>query len=86
MKLDVLHEACLRVPRSLGPIETQRFVQENKDKTIIFDIGAGYAKHEYQVLHNGAGLSMEDIAYFCDGGNLCFGYRVSGNRIIIHTD
>lgn len=26
------------------------------------------------------------IALLCDGGNLCFGYRVEGNTICVYTD
>lgn len=86
MTIAELQDYCVKVPRSLGYIEQQEFIRNNKDKTVIFDLGPGYAKHEYQVMCNGANLTMDEIAYFCDGGNLCFGYRLSGNKIIVHTD
>lgn len=38
------------------------------------------------VLKNAPNLTDREIALLCDGGNLCFGYRVEGNTICVYTD
>lgn len=49
-------------------------------------IGNGYAHAKYRILKNEPNLSTKDLAILCDSGNLCFGYRVEGGLICIHTD
>ena len=46
----------------------------------------GYAHVKYTVLKNAPNLTDREIALLCDGGNLCFGYRVEGNTICVYTD
>lgn len=46
----------------------------------------GYAHVKYKVLKNVPNLTDREIALLCDGGNLCFGYRVEGNTICVYTD
>ena len=57
-----------------------------KEKTVILDYKHGYGHTDYKVLSNPHNLSILEMALVCDGGNLCFGYRTSGNIITIHTD
>lgn len=53
---------------------------------IVAYVGSGYAHQKYKVIKNGPNLDAKDIAIICDRGNLCFGYRVEGSTIIVHTD
>lgn len=53
---------------------------------VVVHAGSGYAHVKYRVLKNAPGLTMKDLAIICDRGNLCFGYRVEGGIICIHTD
>ena len=55
------------------------------DVILKFD-GFGYANKKYLIHKNTAGLSMDELALICDGGNLCFGYRTEGKYIVIYTD
>ena len=48
--------------------------------------GSGYAHTKYQILSNPFNFSKHEQALICDGGYLCFGYRVEGGLIVIHTD
>jgi hypothetical protein len=48
--------------------------------------GHGYAHTKYRILSNPHKLSTLELALICDGGNLCFGYRMEGGLIVIHTD
>jgi len=59
---------------------------EIKSKAKIRSAGVGYAHSKYEVLDNPENLSILELALICDGGNLCFGYRVEGRYIVIHTD
>lgn len=53
---------------------------------VVEHIGFGYAHSKYRVMLNKPNLSTKDLAIICDKGNLCFGYRVEGNIICVHTD
>lgn len=53
---------------------------------VVESAGVGYAHHKYRVVKNAPGLSTRDLAIICDEGNLCFGYRVQGGLIYVHTD
>jgi hypothetical protein len=57
-----------------------------KEKSVVLDYKHGYAHTVYRVLSNPHKLSTLELALICDGGNLCFGYRMEGNKIVIHTD
>lgn len=60
---------------------------EDKDADIIIQcIGTGYAHKKYRVLKNRPGLDSKDLAILCDGGNLCFGFRVEAGIICVYTD
>ena len=53
---------------------------------VIQCLGPGYAHARYRIIKNSAGLSTNELALICDGGNLCFGYRMSGDEIYVYTD
>lgn len=59
--------------------------QEDYDIIIEFE-KSGYAHKKYRVIKNAPKLSNQDLAIICDCGNLCFGYRMEGQLICIHTD
>ena len=49
-------------------------------------VGSGYAHTKYKILSNPYNFNKTEQALICDGGNLCFRYRVEGDLIVIHTD
>lgn len=53
---------------------------------VIRPAGPGYAHYKYRIVKNAPGLSTKELAIICDEGNLCFGYRVEGGMILVHTD
>lgn len=55
-------------------------------KVVVKDLGPAYAKHRYAVVSNPIGLDAEHIAFWCDGGNLCFGFGIRGSVIEVYTD
>jgi hypothetical protein len=60
--------------------------QEIKDKAKVKLVKTGYASSFYEVVSNPENLSTLELALICDRGNLCFGYRTEGRKIVIHTD
>ena len=40
----------------------------------------------YQIIGNANNLSDHECAIIADGGNLCFGYRMEGQEIVVYTD
>ena len=70
-------------------IEKYKFKSEiNMDDydVVVSCNSVGYAHVKYIVLKNAPNLTDREIALLCDGGNLCFGYRVEGNTICVYTD
>ena len=55
-------------------------------KVVIQYAGMGYAHERYRIVSNPLGLTIQDIALFCGGGHLPFGWRSSGGVLCIHTD
>lgn len=63
--------------------------QRNKilsKKTVIMSGESEYACKYYEIIGNVNNLSDHDCAIIADGGNLCFGYRMEGQRIVVYTD
>jgi hypothetical protein len=60
--------------------------QERKDFTCYKCIKNGYGHNVYRIFSNPHNLSTLQLALICDGGNLCFGYRMEGSNTVIHTD
>lgn len=56
------------------------------EKTVIMSGDSGYACQHYQIIGNANNLSNHECAIIADGGNLCFGYRMEGQEIIVYTD
>lgn len=48
--------------------------------------GHGYANVRYRVLSNPHKLSDAELALVCDRGNLCFGYRMDGDVVVVYID
>lgn len=48
-------------------------------------VGTGYGTKTYQVKTN-IECNNPFKALMCDQGNLCFGYRMEGDNIVVHTD
>jgi len=66
--------------------ENMEAYEKIKDKAKLELIGRGYHCKRYLVIENPEGLSKKELALIADEGNLCFGYRVENDYIIIHTD
>lgn len=60
--------------------------EEIKNKAELQYTGSGYAHKNYRVVSNPENLSNEELALIADRGNLCFGFRARGDKIVIHTD
>lgn len=58
---------------------------EEYDIAFEFD-GFGYANKSFKILSNKAGLSSDELALIADDGNLCFGYKRTGDIIKIYID
>ena len=55
------------------------------EKTVIMSGDSGYACKRYQIIGNANNLSDHECAIIADGGNLCFGYRMEGQEIVVYT-
>jgi hypothetical protein len=60
--------------------------EDLKEFTCYECVGHGYAHSKYSILSNPHKFSTLQLALICDDGNLCFGYRLEDNNIVIHTD
>lgn len=63
-----------------------KIYQEIKDKAELKLVKIGFAHNTYKVVSNPEDLSTLELALIADNGNLCFGHRLDGERIVIHTD
>lgn len=64
----------------------RKIYEQLKGKAVLERVGTGYGSAKYKVVENPHNLSVLELALIADRGNLCFGYRVEGDYIIIHTD
>lgn len=65
--------------------------EEIKDKVKYISGSTGYGHHNYLVESLDPELTIDEIALWCDKGNLCFGYSGSALsdgtfRIKVYTD
>lgn len=56
------------------------------EKTVIIRGGTGPAYKVFWIEGNVNRLSELECAIIADEGNLCFGYRMEGNKIVVYTD
>jgi hypothetical protein len=56
------------------------------EKTVIRAVGTIYAGKTYQIEGNVNHLTNQECAIIADGGNLCFGFRMEGKKIVVYTD
>ena len=65
-----------------------KYASENiEEYDIAFEFnGFGYANKSFKILSNKAGLSSDELALIADDGNLCFGYKRTGDIIKIYID
>lgn len=80
---DELKKVCMFAADGYTPTQ-----QELDTMCIVRPIGIGYGTANYRILNNPPHLHLtkEEIALFCDGGNLPFGYGAAGNCISVYTD
>ena len=78
-----LKEICMFAPEGYTPTQ-----QELDTRCIVKSIGTGYGTANYSILNNPPHLHLtkEEIALFCDDGNLPFGFGSCGNYISVYTD
>lgn len=64
------------------------YVVTNSERydVIVNRVGDSSVSIIYKVIKNAPGLSADELALICDKGNLCFGYVMKDDRIIIYTD
>lgn len=74
--------------RKMSLLEVQQAIEKALEEydVVVERSGSGYACAKYKVLRNTPKLGSKDLAIICDTGNLCFGYRASGNTITVYTD
>lgn len=56
------------------------------EKTVITTFQQRPACAYYEIKGNASGLSDLECAIIADRGNLCFGYRMEGKKIVVYTD
>lgn len=57
-----------------------------EEDVVLEYLGTGYGNEKYRIVKNNPNLSNHELALIADKGNLCFGYRIEGNIIVISTD
>ncbi|MEG0681339.1 MAG: hypothetical protein RR581_06890 [Eubacterium sp.] len=57
---------------------------ENYD--VVIGRKPGYHHSVYTIYKNSPKLSISKLALLCDGGNLCFGYSMKGEKIYVFED
>ena len=74
--------------KKMSPFEAQQAINKALEEydVVVEHSGSGYACSKYKVVRNVPKLGSKDLAIICDSGNLCFGYRTSGNDIVVYTD
>lgn len=77
--------ACTENEREKVKINHEIY-DEIKDKAEVKLVGLGYGSKKYEVVSNPNNLSNDEIALICDKGNLCFGYRMEGEKFVIYID
>lgn len=55
-------------------------------KVVVRPAGVGAGIRRYDIISNPIGLTIEDIALYCDCGHLRHGYHVANRQIVIHTE
>lgn len=53
---------------------------------VVRYLGPSYTKQRYAIVSNPIGLDAEHIAFFCDAGNLPFGFGMHAGIIEVYTD
>ena len=78
-----LKEICMFAPEDRNATN-----EEISNKCIVSFQGVGYGYHQYRICNRPKYLHLtnEEIALFCDNGNLCFGFAARGNIIYVYTD
>lgn len=80
---DELKKVCMFATDGYTPTQ-----QELDTKCVVKPIGISYGTANYRILNNPPHLhlSKDEIALFCDDGNLPFGFGSRGNYISVYTD
>ena len=60
--------------------------KEIKHKAQIRCVNRMPSRVKFKVINNPENLTNDELALICDCGNLCYGYRIEGEYIIIYTD
>lgn len=60
--------------------------EELEPNDIVYSRKACYGHGEYRIYKCPEEVTLNELALICDGGNLCFGYSGSKNRLIVFED
>ena len=71
---EALRKVCTHGDRPIGGM------------AVVRELTPGYACRRYQIVSNPIRLDSLHMALYCDGGGLCFGYRVENSVIVVYTD
>lgn len=74
-----------------SPCEWEKMDEKEREKllsekTVILIRESGHACQYYEIIGNASNLSDHDCAVIADSGNLCFGFRMEGRKIVVYTD
>lgn len=69
--------------KDMDPEEQAKILSE---KTVLTRGGSGPAYRIFYIKGNANKLTELECAIIADRGNLCFGYRMEGNKIVVYTD
>ena len=60
--------------------------EELEQNDIVYSRKACYGHGEYRIYKCPEKVTLNELALICDGGNLCFGYSGSKNKLTVFED
>lgn len=66
-------------------ISDEQFQEILNDNDFVYETIAGYA-HNTVTIYKTPDLTTDEQALICDEGNLCYGYGIRNDKIVIYTD
>lgn len=73
---EILRDKSFRIPTE----------DELNNNDIVYSRKACYGHGEYKIYKCPEKVNLNELALICDGGNLCFGYSGSKNKLIVFED
>lgn len=66
-------------------ISDEQFQEILNDNDFVYETTAGYA-HNTVTIYKTPDLTTDEQALICDEDNLCYGYGIRNDKIVIYTD